>query len=124
MDADFDPRQHGLNPVHCRELDGLVYICLTEEAPSFKDFVAETARYLVPHDLTISRIAHELTVIEDGNWKLVWKNNCECYHCAANHPSLTRTFLENPKLSGGVGGEGMSGVFDSHVARCEHAGAL
>jgi Rieske 2Fe-2S family protein len=123
MDADFDPSQHGLNPVHCRELDGLVYICLAEEAPSFEDFVEETARYLAPHDLTNSRIAHESTIIENGNWKLVWENNRECYHCAANHPSLTRTFPEDPKLSGGVGGEGMSGVLDGHVARCERAGA-
>ena len=123
MDADFDPKQHGLNPVHCREVNGLVYICLADEAPNFEDFVAEAARYLAPHDLTNSKIAYESAIIEKGNWKLVWENNRECYHCAANHPSLTRTFPEDPKLSGGVGGEGMSGVLDEHVARCEAAGA-
>ena len=108
MDEDFDPKEHGLIPVHGRDVNGLVFICLADEAPAFDAFAAEAARYLAPHDLAESKVAFELTVVEQGNWKLVWENNRECYHCAANHPSLTRTFPEDPKLSGGVGGEGMS----------------
>jgi Rieske 2Fe-2S family protein len=123
MDADFDPAQHGLTPVHCRDVHGLVYICLADEAPAFDAFAEQAARYLAPHDLANSKIAHESTIVEKGNWKLVWENNRECYHCAGNHPSLTRTFPEDPKLSGGVGGEGLSDVLDRHVARCELIGA-
>ena len=123
MDADFDPQQHGLTPVHCREASGLVYICLADDAPAFDAFAEEAARYLAPHDLANSKVAHETTIVENGNWKLVWENNRECYHCAGNHPSLTRTFPEDPRLSGGVGGEGLSDVLDRHVARCELAGA-
>jgi Rieske 2Fe-2S family protein len=123
MDADFDASQHGLKPVHCRDVNGLVYICLADNAPPFDAFVEHAARYLAPHDLTNSKVAHESTVVEKGNWKLVWENNRECYHCAGNHPSLTRTFPEDPRLSGGVGGEGLSDVLDRHVARCELAGA-
>jgi len=123
MDAGFDASQHGLRPVHCREVNGLVYICLADAAPPFDAFVEQAARYLAPHDLTNSKVAHESTIIEKGNWKLVWENNRECYHCAGNHPSLTRTFPEDPRLSGGVGGEGLSDVLDRHVARCELVGA-
>ena len=123
MDADFDPKQHGLNPVHCRDVHGLVYICLADDAPAFDAFAEEAARYLAPHDLANSKVAYETTIVEKGNWKLVWENNRECYHCAGNHPSLTRTFPEDPRLSGGVGGEGLSDVLDKHVARCELAGA-
>lgn len=123
MDAGFDASQHGLNPVHCRDVNGLVYICLAEVAPSFDAFVEEAARYLAPHDLANSKVAYESTIVEKGNWKLVWENNRECYHCAANHPSLTRTFPEDPRLSGGVGGEGMSAALDKHVTRCELVGA-
>ena len=119
MDADFDPKQHGLNPVHCRDVHGLIYICLADDAPAFDAFVEEAARYLAPHDLANSKVAFETTIVEKGNWKLVWENNRECYHCAGNHPSLTRTFPEDPRLSGGVGGEGLSDVLDRHVARCE-----
>jgi Rieske 2Fe-2S family protein len=123
MDADFDASQHGLKPVHCRDVNGLVYICLADNAPPFDAFVEQAARYLAPHDLTNSKVAHETTIVEKGNWKLVWENNRECYHCAGNHPSLTRTFPEDPRLSGGVGGEGLSEVLDRHVARCELVGA-
>ncbi|TPE51762.1 aromatic ring-hydroxylating oxygenase subunit alpha [Amaricoccus solimangrovi] len=121
MDADFDPSKHGLNPVHCRELNGLVYICVADEAPSFEEFAAQVARYLAPHDLTNSKVAFESTIIENGNWKLVWENNRECYHCAGNHPSLCRTFPEDPKLFGT--GKEHSPVLDAHIARCEEAGA-
>ncbi len=123
MDADFDPTQHGLNPVHCRDVHGLVYVCLADEPPAFDAFVEQADRYLAPHDLANSKIAYESTIVEKGNWKLVWENNRECYHCAGNHPSLTRTFPEDPRLSGGVGGEGLSDVLDMHVARCELIGA-
>lgn len=123
MGADFDPKQHGLAPVHCRDVHGLVYICLADEAPAFDAFVEQAGRYLAPHDLANSKIAFESTIVEKGNWKLVWENNRECYHCAGNHPSLTRTFPEDPRLSGGVGGAGLSEVLDRHVARCEQIGA-
>jgi phenylpropionate dioxygenase-like ring-hydroxylating dioxygenase large terminal subunit len=121
MDAGFDASRHGLTPVHCRDVHGLVYICLADDAPAFDAFAKEAMRYLAPHDLANSKVAFESTIVEQGNWKLVWENNRECYHCAGNHPSLTRTFPEDPRLSGGIGGEGLSDVLDRHVARCERA---
>ena len=44
--------------------------------------------------------------IENANWKLVWENNRECYHCSANHPELTRTFPEDPTITGVDGAAG------------------
>lgn len=43
MGEDFDPEAHGLRPVQCRTLAGLVYTCLAEEAPDFDAF-ADLAR--------------------------------------------------------------------------------
>ena len=123
MGADFDLSRHGLKPVHCREVAGLVYICLADDAPPFDPFAEQLVRYLAPHDLVNSKVAHESTIIEKGNWKLVWENNRECYHCSANHPSLCRTFPEDPKLIGNSGEEGNSPWLDQHVERCEAVGA-
>src|SRR5262245_10029563 len=95
MGTDFDLSRHGLKPVHCREVAGLVYICLADDAPPFDGFAEQAVRYLAPHDLTNSKVAHESTIIEEGNWKLVWENNRECYHCSANHPSLCRLGLRH-----------------------------
>ncbi len=45
------------------------------------------------------------TIVERANWKLVWENNRECYHCSANHPELIRTFPETPTVTGVEGAE-------------------
>lgn len=121
MGPDFDPRLHGLRTVHCRELAGLVYVCLADEAPDFETF-ADTARpYLEPHDLGNAKIAFESGIIEKGNWKLVWENNRECYHCGGNHPSLCRTFPDDPAITGIEGGDTPPSM-QAHFDRCERAG--
>ena len=123
MGPDFDASKHGLKPVHCRNLSGLVYICLAEDAPPVEEFAAAAARYLAPHDLENSKVAFESAIVEKGNWKLVWENNRECYHCAGNHPSLCRTFPEDPRYIGSDNSGTLSAVAEAHVARCEAAGA-
>ena len=55
--------------------------------------------------LADAKVAFETTIVEKGNWKLVWENNRECYHCAANHPELCRTFPEAPTVTGVHGAE-------------------
>ena len=122
MGPEFDPSKHGLKTVHCRELAGLVYVCLADEAPDFEEF-AETARpYLEPHDLGNAKVAFESTIVENGNWKLVWENNRECYHCGGNHPSLCRTFSDNPRITGANPDGTFPEELQSHFDRFEAAG--
>ncbi|RQP05819.1 MAG: aromatic ring-hydroxylating dioxygenase subunit alpha [Paracoccus sp. BP8] len=123
MGPEFDPSRHGLKQVHCRNLSGMVYICVGDVAPDIEELAAETARYLAPHDLENSKVAYESTIIEKGNWKLVWENNRECYHCAGNHPSLCRTFPEDPRAIGNNDDGVLASDLDKHVARCEAVGA-
>lgn len=123
MGPDFDPSQHSLRSVHCETVNGLVYICLSEEAPDFAPFREQMERYLAPHDLENSKVAYESSIIEGGNWKLVWENNRECYHCAGNHPSLCRTFPEDPNAIGNdLDGQDPE-TLSRHIARCEAVGA-
>ena len=123
MGPDFDPSKHGLKPVHCRTVAGLVYICLAAEAPDFEAFAETVTPYLGVHDLSDAKVAFQSTIIEKGNWKLVWENNRECYHCAGNHPSLCRTFPEDPRAIGNDDSGQMAGLQESHTQRCEAAGA-
>ncbi|WP_350334993.1 aromatic ring-hydroxylating oxygenase subunit alpha [Coralliovum pocilloporae] len=121
MGPDFDASKHGLKPVHCRELEGLVYICLANHAPDFDRF-AELARpYLRHHDLGNAKVAYESSIVENGNWKLVWENNRECYHCGGNHPALCRTFPDDPAVTGIEGGTTPPHL-QAHFDRCEQAG--
>ena len=97
---DFNPSEYGLKPVHCESVAGYIYVCVADEAPDFAAFRATVEPYLAPHNIADAKVAFESTIIEKGNWKLVWENNRECYHCAANHPELCRTYPEAPTATG------------------------
>lgn len=123
MGPDFDASQYGLKPVHCRELAGLVYICLAAEAPDFETFAATVGPYLAVHDLSNARVAFRSTIVENGNWKLVWENNRECYHCSGNHPDLCRTYPEDPTITGVSPDGTFPDKVETHFNRLEAAGA-
>lgn len=123
MGSDFDASKHGLKPVNLRNLEGLMYICLSDTPPDFEAF-AELARpYLAIHDLNDAKVAYTSTIIEKGNWKLVWENNRECYHCSSNHPALCRSFPLDPNVAGVSPDGSVSDVLQAHFDRCEASGA-
>ncbi|KAB2714840.1 aromatic ring-hydroxylating dioxygenase subunit alpha [Brucella intermedia] len=97
---DFKPAEYGLKPVHCETVAGYIYVCVADEAPDFASFRNLVEPYLAPHNIKDAKVAFESSIIEKGNWKLVWENNRECYHCAANHPELCRTYPEAPSATG------------------------
>lgn len=97
---DFKPAEYGLKQVHCESVAGYIYVCLADEAPDFNSFRTLVEPYLAPHNIKEAKVAFESSIIEKGNWKLVWENNRECYHCAANHPELCRTYPEAPSATG------------------------
>ena len=117
----FDAKALGLKPIACESADGYVFVCLSPAPPDFATFRAAMTPYFAPHDLTHAKVAFESTIVEEANWKLVWENNRECYHCSANHPELCRTFPEAPTISG-VNGAGNDPVIAAHWARMEAAG--
>ncbi len=87
MGEDFDKAQFGMKQVHCESVGGYIFICLAEEAPDFSAVRQTIEPYIAPHRLWESKVAFESTIVEKGNWKLVWENNRECYHCAGNIPN-------------------------------------
>jgi glycine betaine catabolism A len=83
---------HRQGPVHVRDIAGLLFACLADEAPHDIARLEEVMRpRLAPFELTNTRIAFEQDIVEAGNWKLVIENNRECYHCSAGHPELIVT---------------------------------
>jgi len=122
MQEDFDPRAHGLKKVHCVDIGGMVFICLADVPPPIADLAGALGRYLAPSGLKEARVAHVSTIIEKGNWKLVLENNRECYHCGGAHPSLCRTYSDNPRMTAMDGPEAASPDILAHWERCEAAG--
>lgn len=122
MGPDFDAARHGLKPVACVDVAGMVFVCLADQPPAINAMVETATRYLAPHRLTEAKIAFELTIIEKGNWKLVMENNRECYHCAGSHPSLCRTFPDRPGYTSMDENGNVEPAIAAHWAKCEAAG--
>jgi len=97
MGEDFDPADYSLIPVQCETVAGVVYVCLSDDAPDFTPFREAIEPLLGPHKLAGAKLAAELTLIEKGNWKLVMENARECYHCSTGHPELSRSFPVSAK---------------------------
>ena len=104
MGSNFDKSLYGLKSVHCTSVGGYIFVCVAKDAPDFEPVRQQLEPYFLPHKLHEAKIAFECTIVENANWKLVWENNRECYHCAANHPELIRSFPEDPTITGVDGG--------------------
>jgi Rieske 2Fe-2S family protein len=93
MGDHFDRSCHGLNRVHLRSTEGLLFVCLADVPPADIDEMAcVMAPRLAPHELRNTKVARQTDLIEEGNWKLTMENNRECYHCAGNHPELSASY--------------------------------
>lgn len=120
MGEKFNNDEHGLMPVNCEVVNSYIYICVAEQAPNFEQFRQDLSPFIAPHNLENAKVAHEANLVEDGNWKLVFENNRECYHCDANHPELLNSFVENLSVAG-VGGDDDPELV-AHWDKCEAAG--
>ena len=90
----FDRERFGLKPVHVRTLAGLIFVCLADEPPTdFDEVAAVIEPYLAPYRLRDAKVAHQIDLMEEGNWKLVMENNRECHHCDAAHPELLTAYF-------------------------------
>jgi glycine betaine catabolism A len=108
MDEGFDPSAYRLKPAACEVVGGWIFVCLADEPPAIDDFRRDVEPFLLPVDVESCKIAHESSIVERGNWKLVMENNRECYHCAASHPELCATLAEydavdDPRADAGYG---------------------
>jgi len=121
MGPGFDRSTYALKGVHCEVVAGYIFICLGEVAPDFSATRQQLEPCLAPHALDQARVAFTSTIIEEGNWKLVWENNRECYHCALNHPELAKTYADAPSLTGVIGASEDPAII-RHWVHCESMG--
>ncbi len=95
MPADLDKSQFGLQPVHLREVEGLIFISLAPEPPPFEPAHRELAPVLKPQGFGRAKVAKAVDYVVNANWKLVWENNRECYHCNVNHPQYIKANFDH-----------------------------
>ncbi|MGQ7248739.1 aromatic ring-hydroxylating oxygenase subunit alpha [Halomonas sp. V046] len=120
MGEGFTPGDYPLQQAHCALLDSYIYVCVAETAPDFATFRRAAEPFLAPHRLANCKVAHESSIIERGNWKLVFENNRECFHCEGAHPELLNSFVENLAVAGVAGAQDPE--LEAFWDRCEAAG--
>ena len=95
MHDEIDKQTLGLLPAHVRELEGFIFVCLDDDPPAFDPLADQAAELLRPQGLDRARVAKAVDYLVDANWKLVWENNRECYHCNANHPQYIQANFDH-----------------------------
>ncbi len=95
MQPGIDKSQLGLHPAHAREVEGLVFISLANDPLDFEAAFQAIAPVAKPQGLAHGKVAKIMDFEVDSNWKLVWENNRECYHCNVNHPQYIKANFDH-----------------------------
>ncbi len=91
MHEGIDKSRLGLRPLHAEVCAGFVYVCLAEAPPLFDGLRSRFEAAGAPQGFDRARIAHAIDYEVEANWKLVWENNRECYHCTPRHPQYAKS---------------------------------
>ncbi len=87
---ELDKSQFSLKKVQCEVVEGLIFISLAERPPPFAAARELMTPYLKPQGFERARVAKQVDYEIHANWKLVWENNRECFHCNVNHPQYIK----------------------------------
>lgn len=117
MQDDLDKTQLGLHPVHAREIGGLIYVSLASNAPDFEPAQAVLGPAFKPQGLDRAKVAKIVDYQIPANWKLVWENNRECYHCNVNHPQYIKANFDHYNVDDST--EHIRQRMDTQVRRSE-----
>lgn len=91
MHDGVDKSTLGLSPVHAESCAGLIYVSLAAAPMPFDRFRSRFEVAGKPQGFARARIAQVVDYEVEANWKLVWENNRECYHCTPRHPQYVKS---------------------------------
>ncbi|HEY3853431.1 MAG TPA: aromatic ring-hydroxylating dioxygenase subunit alpha [Verrucomicrobiae bacterium] len=95
MQEDLDKSALGLQQVQIRETAGMIFISLAAEPPDFDAAFELFTALAKPQGLAKAKVAKSVDYLVKANWKLVWENNRECFHCNANHPQYIKANFDH-----------------------------
>lgn len=85
----FDAAEYGLLTIPSEVVGGFLWINFTP-AQTAADFLSPLADYWPAWGLNDLVVATEIRYEVRANWKLIFQNYNECYHCPVVHPALNR----------------------------------
>ncbi len=85
---DFVKEDHGLFPVHVKDWNGCVFVCLADTPPDFAGVPDVGLSVFDNWPMKDLVTGHTMVKELDCNWKIFWENFSECLHCPGIHPEL------------------------------------
>jgi Rieske 2Fe-2S family protein len=90
MHEDIDKSRLGLVPLHVETVAGLIYVSMAAAPPAFQPLRTAFEGAGRAQGFDRARIAKVIDYDVEANWKLVWENNRECFHCVPCHPQYVK----------------------------------
>jgi Rieske 2Fe-2S family protein len=87
---EFDTAEFSLHRVGCVNWCGFIMLNLTRPDNDFEEAFAPILHRFKPWNLQDLKLGHTLEYNVAANWKLLFQNYSECYHCPTVHPALNR----------------------------------
>ena len=85
----FDRKDYSLHSVPCVVWQGFVFINVNPGCAAFESTYRSILSRFDEWGLEGLVSAHQTTYTLKANWKVVFQNYSECYHCSLVHPQLT-----------------------------------
>ena len=95
MQDGLDKSELGMHSAHVREVEGMIFISLADHPLDFTPASEVIGPVAHPQGLTRAKVAKIMDFDVHANWKLVWENNRECYHCNVNHPQYIKANFDH-----------------------------
>ena len=88
--AGFDKAEHSLHPVNLGLWEGFILVNLADSLAPLEEWFAPLAGKFSHWNLPKLRSAKRIEYDVCANWKLIFENYSECYHCPGVHPTLAK----------------------------------
>lgn len=88
--AGFDKADYSLHAVKLGLWEGFIFVSLVEAPLPLEQVFAPLAAKFSHWNLPLLRSAKRIEYDVRANWKLIFENYSECYHCPLVHPALSK----------------------------------
>ncbi|MEY2499084.1 MAG: glycine betaine catabolism [Verrucomicrobiota bacterium] len=86
----FDKADYSLQAVNLGSWEGFIFVNLADDSLPLKEWFAPLAGKFSPWNLATLKSARRIEYDVRANWKLIFENYSECYHCPGVHPMLSK----------------------------------
>jgi Rieske 2Fe-2S family protein len=87
---DFAKGDYSLHPVNLALWEGFIFVNLADNPPPLEAVYARVIGKFTHWNLPQLRSARRIQYDVRANWKLIFENYSECYHCPGVHPALQK----------------------------------